>query len=202
MNDPNSQRTICRSVIVIGLLAGTVIMLGGYVLLGRGEVVTRNEKQEIDTRVADLSAVNGLVLDEQEETVNESEFGLMKYEGALEPAMLNNSGTREELTGKRPAMPMEEREANREKGREQPVPLQKPVAGPGGAGPLSGSEAYARESAARTALTEAIFYEYKNFNANKDDLAAKYKEVVSKFPGTSAAKRAAGMMEAIQKRYR
>lgn len=202
MNLRNPRTAIYRRILVIVLLAGAVTVPGGYILWSRGRAVTRHGKQEIDTRVAEFSTVSGLVLEEPGEAVEEHEFSQVEYDGALAPAMLSNSAAKRKLASEEPAMPTRDRETDREKVREQPGTSPQPAAGPAAAGPVSRSQAHAREESARTALTEAIAYEYNNFSASKEDLAARYAEVVSRFPGTAAAMQAAGMVEAIQKRYR
>jgi hypothetical protein len=65
-----------------------------------------------------------------------------------------------------------------------------------GLGPESIYEADAREMAASEALGKATAFEDNNPNAKKEDVATRYKEVVSNFPGTAAARKAAKILKA------
>lgn len=58
----------------------------------------------------------------------------------------------------------------------------------------------ALEMAASEALGKAIAYEYNNPNAKKEDIALRYREVISKYPDTTASKEAAKILKEILKR--
>jgi hypothetical protein len=150
------------------------------------------EKKKLQAVAAELSKFKGRIPKEPPRIVTKRKFAETDFDETLKRASFKTPEIEAQLMTEKPVILLEEDV----EAPPAPVPVERAT----GLNAGGKYERDAREMAASQALGKAIAYEYNHPNAKKEDIAAKYREVIGKYPDTTASKEAAKILKEIQNR--